>query len=398
MSELPLQINQADLNFDKSFSSSCSKSKQDESSNFDDILKSISKETTEVVSQKRSSSSSEVTEGRVSEVNKLTKKEVDECIELRPKDVSLDTRCELDDKLLCITDQNVSDVSEETENKVCKLNFPLIPVELHYEINEQDKGEVSEKHLANINYGNSIEEIDLLKIGEKVELNLPKVQLKFSESVGSNQSKKISTSNLPVISPGVDTKGVISNGFKNVSFEFTENISNADYQYGYENYYNNTKPITEGRMNFLLDSLETKLVNQVKFSISKAVSSKENNTIVQLEPAELGKIEIIVSNQGKERNIIINSDKISTFELLRKHSDEFLNSIKFSESESDVTTNLSFSYKDLSDSSQSQREQQTSDKKSIMFDNENSFTGWGESRMSVIFLPYNVDKNVDMWV
>ena len=164
--------------------------------------------------------------------------------------------------------------------------------------------------------------------------------------------------------------------------------------------YNNTKSITEGRINFSLDSIETKLVNQVTFSISKAISSKENSTVVQLEPAEFGKIEIIVTNQGKERNIVINSDKISTFELLRKHNDEFLNNIKFGETESDVSTNLTFNYKDLSDSSQSQREQQASDKKSIIFDNENdnSFTGWEESRMSVILIPYSVDKNVDMWV
>ena len=395
MSELLLQINQTDLSSDRSFAPSCNKSKQEEGDNFDDILKSISKETVEVVSQKESSSDSKVYEDKVS---KLTTREVDECIELRPKDISLDVRCELDDALLCIADQNISGVNEDIESEVCKLNFPLIPVELHYEISEREKGEVSDNHLANFNYGNSVEDIDLLKVGEKVELSLPKIHLKFSESVGNNQSKKVSTSNLPVVSSGVDTKGVVSSVFKNVNLEFSESISSADYQYGYENYYNNTKVITEGRINFSLDSLEAKLINQVKFSISKAASSKENNTIVQLEPAELGKIEIIVSNQGKERNIVINSDKISTFELLRKHSGEFLNNIKFSESESDVTTNLSFSYKDLSDSSQ--KEHQTSENKSIMFDseNDNSLTGWGESRMSVIFLPYNVDKNVDVWV
>ena len=56
-----------------------------------------------------------------------------------------------------------------------------------------------------------------------------------------------------------------------MKLEFSENISNADYQYGYENYYNSTKSITEGRINFSLDSIETKLVNQITFSISKAI-------------------------------------------------------------------------------------------------------------------------------
>jgi hypothetical protein len=224
--------------------------------------------------------------------------------------------------------------------------------------------------------------------------------LTYTESVPYSQGKQIAASHLPFVSPEVDTKGVINSNFTSMKLEFSENISNADYQYSYENYYNNTKSITEGRINFSLDSIETKLVNQITFSISKAISSKENSTVVQLEPAELGKIEIIVTNQVKERNIVINSDKISTFELLRKHNDEFLNNIKFGETESDVSTNFTFNYKDLSDSSQSQREQQASDKKSIMFDNENdnSFTGCEESRMSVIFIPYNVDKNVDMWV
>lgn len=403
MSELALQINQVDLQANKDFATSCNGKKQDGESNFDAILKSISQEaveTAEIVEPKESSDIPKICQD---EVNELTTTEVDECIQLRPRDMSLDVRYELDDRLFCIADQSTSGANEEIEvvDEVCKLKFSFVPVEMQYEVSEQDQAYSEHAdNLDDVGYEGFIDDIGLLKGSEKVEQSLSSINCTFTESGPYNQGKQIAASNLPFVSPKIDTQGVINNDFTNIKLEFSENISNADYQYGYENYYNGTKPITEGRMNFSLDSIETKLVNQVTFSISKAVSSKENNTVVQLEPAELGKIEIIVSNQGKERGIVINSDKISTFELLRKHNDEFLNNVKFGDTENDVTTNLTFNYKDLSGNAQDQREHQALGKKNIVFnsENDNSLTGWGESSMSLIFLPYDVDKNIDVWV
>ena len=140
------------------------------------------------------------------------------------------------------------------------------------------------------------------------------------------------------------------------------------------------------------------MINQVNFFISATTNQKENNTVVQLEPAELGKIEIIVSNQGKERNIIVNSDKISTFELLKKHSDEFLSSIKSSDSENDITTNLSFNYKDLSQNGDGGDDQLQKGRLSVEGKNNALFNGVTEHRMSLVFMPFDIDKNLDVWV
>jgi hypothetical protein len=150
-------------------------------------------------------------------------------------------------------------------------------------------------------------------------------------------------------------------------------------------------------MNFSLDSIGNKLVNQVNFLISATANQKDNNTIVQLEPAELGKIEIIVNNQGKERNIIVNSDKISTFELLKKHSDEFLSSVKSSDSENGISTNLTFNYKDLSQNNQAEDQSQKG-RVSVEGKNNTVLNGVAEHKMSLIFMPFDVDKNVDVWV
>ena len=183
-----------------------------------------------------------------------------------------------------------------------------------------------------------------------------------------------------------------------VTFKFNETLSDADYRYGHNAYFNSTKPITNAKINFSLDSLDSKLINQVNFFISATTNQKENNTVVQLEPAELGKIEIIVSNQGKERNIIVNSDKISTFELLKKHSDEFLSSIKSSDSENDITTNLSFNYKDLSQNGDGGDDQLQKGRLSVEGKNNALFNGVTEHRMSLVFMPFDIDKNLDVWV
>ena len=150
-------------------------------------------------------------------------------------------------------------------------------------------------------------------------------------------------------------------------------------------------------MNFSLDSLSNKLINQVNFLISATANQKDNNTIVQLEPVELGKIEIIVNNQGKERSIIVNSDKISTFELLKKHSDEFLNSVKSSDAENGIETNLTFNYKDLSQNNQTE-DQSRKGQISVEGKNDTVLNGVVEHKMSLIFMPFDVDKKVDVWI
>jgi len=104
-----------------------------------------------------------------------------------------------------------------------------------------------------------------------------------------------------------------------------------------------------------------------------------------------------LSNQGKERNIIVNSDKISTFELLKKHSDEFLSSIKSSDSENDITTNLSFNYKDLSQNGDGGDDQLQKGRISVEGKNNALLNGITEHRMSLVFIP-DIDKKVDVCV
>ena len=100
---------------------------------------------------------------------------------------------------------------------------------------------------------------------------------------------------------------------------------------------------------------------------------------------------------GKERNIIVNSDKISTFELLKKHSDEFLSSVKSSDSENGIATNLTFNYKDLSQNNQAEDQSQKG-RMSVEGKNNTVLNGVAEHRMSLIFMPFDIDKNVDVWV
>ena len=104
-----------------------------------------------------------------------------------------------------------------------------------------------------------------------------------------------------------------------------------------------------------------------------------------------------MNNQGKERNIIVNSDKISTFELLKKYSDEFLSSVKSSDSENGIATNLTFNYKDLSQNNQTEDQSQKG-RLSVEGKNYTVLNGVVEHRMSLIFMPFDVDKNVDVWV
>ena len=241
------------------------------------------------------------------------------------------------------------------------------------------------------------DDIRFIGIGKKVEVDFPKIQLKYSESGVYSQNKVDTYDSLPFISSEVDTKDIRGAEFVDLSSKFSENLSDADYRYGHNAYYNSTKSITNAKMNFSLDSIGNKLVNQVNFLISATANQKDNNTTVQLEPAELGKIEIIVNNQGKERNIIVNSDKISTFELLKKHSDEFLSSVKSSDSENGIATNLTFNYKDLSQNNQAEDQSQKG-RMSVEGKNNTVLNGVAEHRMSLIFMPFDIDKNVDVWV
>ena len=83
---------------------------------------------------------------------------------------------------------------------------------------------------------------------------------------------------------------------------------------------------------------------------------------------------------------------------MKKHSDEFLGSIKSSDSENDIATNLSFNYKDLSQNDAGENDQLQKGQMSFEGKNNTLLNGITEHRMSLAFLPFDIDKNVDVWV
>ncbi len=330
--------------------------------------------------------------------------EIEEYLQITPRQVSVDTRIKTDLSLLTLAENTTINNASSAQDiyKSAELNFFCPTVQLSYEDHggnqksNNDNNKLPQLQIEATEFTGG--DVRFIKIGPNIELNFPKIQLNYSEYETYSQNQPEACDSLPFVSSGVDTKEVKSFDFIDLNFKFNETLSDADYRYGHNAYFNSTKSITNAKINFSLGSLDSKLINQVNFFISATTNQKENNTVVQLEPAELGKIEIIVSNQGKERNIIVNSDKISTFELLKKHSDEFLGSIKSGDSENDITTNLSFNYKDLSQNGADRDDQLQKGRISVEGKNNTLLNGVTEHRMSLVFMPFNIDKKVDVWV
>ena len=391
MTDVATQINQPNLAA-QGAQKSCdfSNGGQDKDSNFDEILQTMSIKCEEKV-QSTSDTKNISASCDAANTDEVT---IEEYLQIVPRQITIDTRVQNDLSLLTLDENKAQDTCELAE-----LDFFCRPTKLFYEDPVQDEKSNEDVLLQAKTEAAEFtgDDVRFIGMGEKIELNFPKVQLKYSESESYSQNKVDNCDSLPFISSGVDTKDIRSAEFVDLSFKFSENLSDADYRYGHNAYYNSTKSITNAKMNFSLDSLSNKLINQVNFLISATANQKDNNTIVQLEPVELGKIEIIVNNQGKERSIIVNSDKISTFELLKKHSDEFLNSVKSSDAENGIETNLTFNYKDLSQNNQTE-DQSRKGQISVEGKNDTVLNGVVEHKMSLIFMPFDVDKKVDVWI
>jgi hypothetical protein len=401
MTEIAAQINQPNLAA-QGTQKSCdfSDSGQNKNTNFDEILQNISIKHEEKVQSTSDTSNIQNIPASCDAAN-ADEVTMEEYLQIVPRQIAIDTRVQNDLSLLTL-DENIPVADGNEAQDACKLaelDFFCTPTQLSYE--DYAQGEKSNDAVllqAKIEAAEfTADDVRFIGMGKKIEVDFPKIQLKYSESGAYSQNKVDSCDSLPFISSGVDTKDIRSTEFVDLNFKFSENLSDADYRYGHNAYHNSTKSIMNAKMNFSLDSLGNKLANQVNFLISATANQKDNNTIVQLEPAELGKIEIIVNNQGKERNIIVNSDKISTFELLKKNSDEFLSSVKSSNSENGITTNLTFNYKDLSQNNQTEDQSQKG-RVSVEEKNNTVLNGVAEHRMSLIFMPFDVDKNVDVWV
>ena len=406
MTDIATQINQPNLAA-QGAQKSCDFSdgaRQDRETHFDEILQSISTGDNAVEDEKGVQPTRDLdniqnkVDGNDTSSDEVT---MEEYLQIVPRKIAIDTRAQNDLSLLTL-DENIPINDENQAQATCELaelDFFCEPTQLFYE--DYAQGEKSNNTAllqAKIEAAEFTgDDVRFIGMGKKIEVDLPKVQLKYSESGVYSQNQVDTYDSLSFVSSGVDTKDIRSTEFVDLSFKFSENLSDADYRYGHNAYYNGTKSITSAKMNFSLDSLNNKLINQVNFLISATANQKDNNTIVQLEPAELGKIEIIVNNQGKERNIIVNSDKISTFELLKKHSDEFLGSVKSSDSENGIATNLTFNYKDMSQNNQTEDQSQKG-RLSVEGKNDTVLNGVAEHRMSLIFMPFDVDKNVDVWV
>ena len=401
MTDIATQINKPNLTTQGTQKSyDFSDGEQSKGTDFDDILRSISIEYEEKVQSTSDTNNAQNISASCDATN-TDEVTIEEYLQIVPRQIAIDTRIQNDLSLLAL-DENIpiADGNEAQDTcKLAELDFFCTPTQLSYEDYAQgeesnDAALLQAKIEATEFTG---DDIRFIGIGKKVEVDFPKIQLKYSESGVYSQNKVDTYDSLPFISSEVDTKDIRGAEFVDLSSKFSENLSDADYRYGHNAYYNSTKSITNAKMNFSLDSIGNKLVNQVNFLISATANQKDNNTIVQLEPAELGKIEIIVNNQGKERNIIVNSDKISTFELLKKHSDEFLSSVKSSDSENGIATNLTFNYKDLSQNNQAEDQSQKG-RMSVEGKNNTVLNGVAEHRMSLIFMPFDIDKNVDVWV
>ena len=399
MTDIDIQINQPLTTRGTQKSCDPSDGEQSKGTNFDDILQSISTEYEEKVESTSDTNNSQNISASGDAIN-TDEVTIEEYLQIMPRQIAIDTRIQNNLNLLTL-DENIPIVAENEVQDTCKpeLDFFCTPTQLSYKDYEQ--GEESNDAVllqAKIEAAEFTgDDVRFIGMGKKVEVDFPKIKLKYSESGVYSQNKVDTYDSLLFISPEVDTKDIRGAEFVDLSSKFSEKLSDADYRYGHNAYFNSTKAIMNAKMNFSLDSIGNKLVNQVNFLISATANQKDNNTIVQLEPAELGKIEIIVNNQGKERNIIVNSDKISTFELLKKHSDEFLSSIKSSDSENSIATNLTFNYKDLSQNNQAEDQSQ---KRGVSVEGKNNtvLNGIAEHRMSLVFMPFDVDKNVDVWV
>ncbi|MFQ3307761.1 MAG: hypothetical protein ACI8ZF_001025 [Candidatus Midichloriaceae bacterium] len=176
----------------------------------------------------------------------------------------------------------------------------------------------------------------------------------------------------------------------------TKDLSTVDYQKSHAMYYEQQKVTSEAKLDFSLEKIETKIVTQINFAVSKAENSGNKRISVQLAPKELGRIEIHIEIINNERTVTINADKISTYEILRRNAAEFSQNLVFDKSDEQMNTNLQFEYKDLSNWNES-KDQDFEDKQNTVLLLDKSPAMLNAIIPNTVILR-GVDKLVDYWV
>ena len=270
-----------------------------------------------------------------------------------------------------------------------ELKFPFNPVQFkEQEYVYDDKISSQEGEFINDRYN---------IISKKVGVIIPS---KYDDATPYYQNDYQEVDELSFIFTKVDTTTFKQDKkFDRFVYEYKDSVYELGHEHAYTSYFNQQKGILNHKINLSLKRLDSKLIDQVNFSISNTLQEDNKRFIVQLEPAELGKIEIIVDICGRERNIAINADKISTYELLRKYGNEFLDNIKSADAENNLLTNIAFSYKDLSQNADENQEFDLQKRIDVYNEEDGNVANDLQlKKISMLFIPIDIDKQLDILV
>lgn len=304
---------------------------------------------------------------------------------------------------------------ENTEHKnVIYENLVIMPEALNFDISQSTDVNLLLQNTEEQKESINIDESSIQETPHSTELNFPfypikpdnqkcvqdEVDIKQDSRILKKENDPQEENSLPFISKEIDTAiSKQDDGFYRLIYDYRDNCYDVDYKHTHTNYFNQQRGVLTHRMNFSLGTLNSKLTHQVNFTISDAIHSNNKQIIAQLEPSELGKIEIIIDLCSNERNIIINADKISTYELLKKCSGELLDNIRSEDVESNISTNLTFNYKDSNQNNDKKQEFDIEERTEI-YNNENISiaNGLQPKKLSVLFIPIDVDRQLDILV
>lgn len=331
---------------------------------------------------------------------------IDENLMVIPKVLEFDIRQTTDANLNNLLLQDTQEQEESTKIVECltqeaicntELKFPFYPMQP--ENQKHVKNEESVIQYDQIIEGKIFINLHYAALNKKVENVTPIEGFKYNETE-YYQNNPQEAVKLPFISADVDiTASRRNKEFFQFAYEYKDNCYDLDYENTYTSYFNQQKGILSHKMNFSLETLSNKLTSQVNLTVCNALQSDNKQLVVQLEPAELGKIEVVVDIYGKERNITINADKISTYELLKKCSCEFLDNIRAEDEKSDLSTNLTFNYKDLSQNNDRKQEFNLQGRADFCHDeNIDIINGLQPKKVSILFIPIDIDKQLDILV
>ena len=86
------------------------------------------------------------------------------------------------------------------------------------------------------------------------------------------------------------------------------------------------------------------VAEQVKVTVVNAIKDNQGKLSVQLEPKELGKMEIVLDVQKDSVTVNIFADKLSTYEMLQKNAEQLNQQVRDTTG-MDLSTNLNFAYR-----------------------------------------------------